>query len=944
MNLPDQIQFQGSAESKGFNPITPASPTRALEADANRLSQSWQEVAGQQLEQQKRTINFNDQQTQYNVQALAGFSQTLGKHLEEQKDAKNEAERAEAENLAYELDLTPERMAKFNAMEEQLKATDSGIQTFADSVQAGGADYLAIQKIRNLSGWGKYGLAMGMAKKLGSEWGGWVENAMSSDRSTEITVDGRKFFPADAQTAPERAAALAALRAKYLKDTGLSSLSQELQNKYAWSQMRESDAQMLNNWRQEDVRKAQDASVDETLATFEASKVQGFNIAMDNLVRSGKYTRLQARKELLSRVANADDIDSIGNSESWQKGKTWNQLYESEFRLAKQAAIAGENQEYNANKSALELDGKKWFEQVQEEWEKNPPSAEAIEQAKIKMQDDFDFIDPRLERWTNRSTNATLAKELSDKFDRLDRAGLLTKGMLDDPSVPGTVRKEFLNRAEAYDKARNDTPEFKKYTKQLEGDVERLVGENVAGNPKNVPGLELAKSDATARFQALYLRSLQGGAVLPAQAAANAYAAIKQEIDLGATKKGRYAVDDFSGFTNSAIVPKGTSTAWEKHKIAIDEKTKIGDTALDRFALIPAAILQEAIRDSNSPNYQTPAIATYISQRLGGRISPWEVLNRQAQAQKLGSLEVPPALKVAQGTMSPNFLRLLTYKPSARRVNRAYASIGTFNTSLIPNGYGTLVQQAASANRIDPAILAGLLETESNWRTDSVSTKGAQGIAQFVPATAREWGVDVTNAGSSIQGAAKYLAYLRDYFNGDLNKAIYAYNGGMGNIAKYGGPIPHSAENKGYLNKVLLNAAKYGYGSPGGQPWSNAAILNPKVAYVTGNIGPTSTGPHLDVKQTDGGLFDYKALDNYVEVEDKGRRVPLSSVPVTETQAGHRARGSHGIDYGTYSGSKVYLKGGVRIVKPAQRTEHGDLLTIQLPNGKQYTFLHGKSV
>ena len=137
-------------------------------------------------------------------------------------------------------------------------------------------------------------------------------------------------------------------------------------------------------------------------------------------------------------------------------------------------------------------------------------------------------------------------------------------------------------------------------------------------------------------------------------------------------------------------------------------------------------------------------------------------------------------------------------------------------------------------------------------------------------------------------------------------------------------------------------AGKYGFGS-NGNPWRNPAFLNRGVAYVTGNIGPTSTGPHLDVKRTDRGDFPATALDPYVDVQSPGgSRVPLSRVGVTADAANHRARGSHGIDYGTESGSKVFLKGGARIVASV-KTEHGDKLTIKLPNGKQYTFLHGRS-
>ena len=115
-------------------------------------------------------------------------------------------------------------------------------------------------------------------------------------------------------------------------------------------------------------------------------------------------------------------------------------------------------------------------------------------------------------------------------------------------------------------------------------------------------------------------------------------------------------------------------------------------------------------------------------------------------------------------------------------------------------------------------------------------------------------------------------------------------------------------------------------------------------AYISGNIGPTSTGPHLDVKKVGGGEFSPNALDEYVEVNDpEFGTVPLGQVPITGDFASHTVRGSHGIDYGLYSNTEVYLKNGARIIN-TRPSVHGDVLTIELPTGDQYTFLHGKTI
>ena len=118
--------------------------------------------------------------------------------------------------------------------------------------------------------------------------------------------------------------------------------------------------------------------------------------------------------------------------------------------------------------------------------------------------------------------------------------------------------------------------------------------------------------------------------------------------------------------------------------------------------------------------------------------------------------------------------------------------------------------------------------------------------------------------------------------------------------------------------------------------------------YTTGNIGPTSTGPHLDIKQKDGGRFELSVLDRYVEVDDRDHgTVSLSKLRQLTGYVGdswdeHYARYSHGWDVGTYSGTKVYLINGARRASRSYWTKHGDETIIILPNGKRYTFLHGR--
>jgi lambda family phage tail tape measure protein len=111
--------------------------------------------------------------------------------------------------------------------------------------------------------------------------------------------------------------------------------------------------------------------------------------------------------------------------------------------------------------------------------------------------------------------------------------------------------------------------------------------------------------------------------------------------------------------------------------------------------------------------------------------------------------------------------------------------------------------------------------------------------------------------------------------------------------------------------------------------------------YRQGNTGPTSTGPHFDIKRVDGTFFNRAALDAYVRVNGK----PLSSgVTVPGGRFGApRAYGSHaGWDYAFPRGAALSLTGGARFTRTRSNTAHGDETAFVTPDGKVYKILHGK--
>ena len=125
-----------------------------------------------------------------------------------------------------------------------------------------------------------------------------------------------------------------------------------------------------------------------------------------------------------------------------------------------------------------------------------------------------------------------------------------------------------------------------------------------------------------------------------------------------------------------------------------------------------------------------------------------------------------------------------------------------------PCPYDDLIASAASQQAMDPMLLKSVMLVESGFNPRAVSRKGALGLMQLMPATARTYGVrNVMDARENITGGARYLNYLLNLYNGDLENALAAYNAGEAAVEKYRG-IPPYDETVLYVHKTLT--AYYG--------------------------------------------------------------------------------------------------------------------------------------
>ncbi|HEY2945715.1 MAG TPA: lytic transglycosylase domain-containing protein, partial [Vicinamibacteria bacterium] len=114
-----------------------------------------------------------------------------------------------------------------------------------------------------------------------------------------------------------------------------------------------------------------------------------------------------------------------------------------------------------------------------------------------------------------------------------------------------------------------------------------------------------------------------------------------------------------------------------------------------------------------------------------------------------------------------------------------------------------LVAEAAQRHGLDPALVMAVVGVESGFQPQAVSPKGARGLMQLMPRTAREMGVaDPFDPAANLDGGSRYLSSLVARFEGDLTKALAAYNAGMGAVARHGG-VPPYAETRKYVQRVL---------------------------------------------------------------------------------------------------------------------------------------------
>jgi len=130
----------------------------------------------------------------------------------------------------------------------------------------------------------------------------------------------------------------------------------------------------------------------------------------------------------------------------------------------------------------------------------------------------------------------------------------------------------------------------------------------------------------------------------------------------------------------------------------------------------------------------------------------------------------------------------------------AYAT--TSKAKLSSDTLSRVVAKAAAETGLSKELLHGVIQTESAGNASARSPKGAIGLMQLMPGTAKEMGVDPTDPVQNVLGGARYLAQMKQRFGSD-QLALAAYNAGPGAVEDHGGRIPPYKETQDYVKRVL---------------------------------------------------------------------------------------------------------------------------------------------
>ena len=884
-------------------------------------------------------------------QSLAKFSNTLSEGLMQYKKAKDEGDMLNGYMEVASGQVSVERKAAQANGETLLQASGEAQDKLAEGLQQRGADPEIITNLLTGNRARDYGRLKAYWEMTASEFPGWAQTKLDEMGAT---------------TAPQRMAAMPDLFGQFLKENGVFGLKADFMAD-GLMKMRGTYNSLIEDARRTDiVTKSQDMRDSGMENVFRSKTGESFSLAFKDIARSYQEDGrtpvgfAKARdilyKELADTTRYSDvDVERILGEAMTDNGQSFKDRFGRQYDDLINARRQDNQAEFNLNQAEERQQQaqaeKQLLQWVGENWNGSAQTLQEI----IKEAETKGIPTDRLKAYLANSNEQRNADFWNQEFTKLYEQGLLTTDDTDQPGIPVNVREQWRQRATEQQKQRADSGVNQETLKQA---FKRQIDANLIGDSttKTAHFSSVLATDYAVRLFnqkfAQYSKTME-----PSKAAQQAQNDVLTEIQ---GKRGAFTV------VGSAEAASGQTQAFYgqftpgKHPGAPRKMDMISTSSALRQVRANPNVLNERplvspvlLRDIDNrikagKPISIPIFYSELARATGGNLSAVDILNRQLKAAGLDSQVQPGFREQLSQINDPKLQSILNQPLTQDRLNTVINGSGSAPATIRSgtSGFSDIISLGRAAGFKFPEAMAAMWALESGY---GKYKSGRNNVFNIKDRATGGW----KDYGSPLESAKDFMYLMTDPKYAPALASARTPRQFVEGIA-----MTYSGQEADYADKIIRVMKSNGINPD--QPYNNNpnparnnAFMRPTLAYITGNIGPTSTGPHLDVKQQDNPntpqnefakQFSANVLDTFVTVDDpQYGRVPLSKVGVTGDWYSHTRRGSHGIDYGTAAGTKLYVQNGARIVSK-QRTEHGDKVVIQLPDGRRFSFLHGKSV
>ena len=771
-------------------------------------------------------------------------------------------------------------------------------------------------------------------------------------------------------TAAERAAATPQLLETYLKQNQVFGLRYEFMGE-SLMKMRGAINAQVESARRSDVANQSSMMRDDATSNFIRTKdgaalTEAFNMISRSYDSDGRTPmgRTAAKNEIYKLLSDTTlfsdaDVDRILGEAQTDQG-SWRDRFPRDYDNLISQRTDDTEREFQAKDTQERRKGKEaekgLLDWVKNEWDGSEETLKSIIQKAKEEGIPTDRLQVYLAN-TNEQQNEDYWNEL---FQAAAEDGTLDSEDVNAPGVPFEVREKWATAAKGMSDARNDAGVSKE---EVKSEFSTALKFNLRGEST---AREAHFSHVSATNFALkeYYRRLKSysknGTMSPSEAAQKARTDVLNMIQ---NKSGPFTV-------TGSIDAEGTQAFYNKFTPGNHAGAATGLKAINTAAA--AAEFSKDPTVMNRANLVSTGVIANIAQRLeaGGGVSIPPVFHEYAKASKgqYTAEDIVNAQLTKHGytqQIQPGAVQSVKQSINDPRLQRIFEANrltqDNLNTAIIGSGNAPATVRVGTSGFQDvialgqasgfqfPQVMAGMWALESGWGKYHSGKNNVFNIKDFSGGGTLKNGSRWRDYGSVLESAQDFTELMKDkrYAPG-LAKARTPRQA-LEAIAAAG----YAGGESTYVDKVLR--VMRGQGVNVDQPFAttssptrNQGHMTPTLAYITSDIGPTSTGEHLDVKDVTGARFQENALDNFVEVADpEFGRISLGSLKQKLPGRGdsfdqHLARGSHGIDYPTAKGSKLFIKNGARVVSKTS-TVHGDKVVIQLPDGRRFSFLHGKA-